>query len=787
MATKAIWNKWGLRLECETSRRPLPKVAQAWPVPDFGQVSDALIQAALELDPISGAPGIRVTTIDPFGLPKRTKWGWKLLHCAYQGTAPDPLPWEELTSLPAGRLSYRLNLPMSPAHHRFAVAYQPIVGGGWAELTILPSVLIDTPLSYQVGLQSGVDAAQSTASAAAAAASAAQASANTANADLANIASDSLLTPDEKPRVIQDRDVIVAEQAGIDAQATAYSITTEKTAYDSAVSALTAYLATLTTPTLWSDLGGNTTIVGTTFRTKFSDVYTTRQTLLNKIFAAAKALADAAQSTGNTAISNAATAQSTANAAGSAAAYADLLARSSYNLIKNGNSEDPSPTGYEAVGVVPYGFRTGTKCRVLVGNGSYPSYDITPLIPCSTGDQFYLEAWGYRTATGSGNARVYVVFFNADRTTVAGYTNIEAVTTGYQKYTCSMAAPAGACYVLIRIENDLVPNLVECYWDDFYFCRKISAGMLEADLAILGVIRSPNYVAGAYGTAPTGFKQSGYAFTTTYDDGTTDANCYMELQGTANFGGKKVAVLVNRVMGNTPTYTTPGTYYWTCPEGVTSVKLTLASAGGGASAGVANIRGGGGAQAGRAIRRRITVTPGVTYTIVIGAGGNGGATSGAAGVQGGTSSFSGPGFSTITLTGGLPGAANGDAGGGPAFGTGTSGYASVETNTFLDDGTDLSAASGGPGGLIGLGQTQAGIGGNAWGYGGGNKGTTSNSSGPGGGGGASPLGAGGDGGSAGAAGTNGGTAAGGGAGSCNASTGWGAGGRGGDGYGQISW
>lgn len=131
---------------------------------------------------------------------------------------------------------------------------------------------------------------------------AAQSAAAAANAALADIASDNLLSPVEKPVVIRDYNVITTEQAGIDAQATAYSITTEKTAYDTAVSALTTYLATLTAPVLWNNLTGNTTIVGATFRQKFADVYTTRQALLNAIYAAAKAKADAAQTTANTAV-----------------------------------------------------------------------------------------------------------------------------------------------------------------------------------------------------------------------------------------------------------------------------------------------------------------------------------------------------------------------------------------------------------------------------------------------------------------------------------------------------
>ncbi|MDQ4421475.1 hypothetical protein OOT33_13690 [Sphingobium sp. DEHP117] len=143
------------------------------------------------------------------------------------------------------------------------------------------------------------NAVQSAAIAAAqAAADAAQADADAALTTLTNIASDSLLTPDEKPRVIQDRDAIVAEQAGIDAQASAFSITTEKTTYDTAVSALTTYLATLTSPVLWSNLTGNTTIVGATFRQKFLDVYAARQALLNKIAAEAAKRADWSQLNG---------------------------------------------------------------------------------------------------------------------------------------------------------------------------------------------------------------------------------------------------------------------------------------------------------------------------------------------------------------------------------------------------------------------------------------------------------------------------------------------------------
>lgn len=148
----------------------------------------------------------------------------------------------------------------------------PLTCGG------MPLTIVWTPTASQP--------VRSIAEAAAAArqvADAATASASAANAALADIASDGLLTPGEKPDVILNVQTITSEQAGIDAQATAYGITTEKTAYDSAVSALTTYLATLTAPVAWNNLTANTTIDGPTFRAKFADVYDKRQILLNKI------------------------------------------------------------------------------------------------------------------------------------------------------------------------------------------------------------------------------------------------------------------------------------------------------------------------------------------------------------------------------------------------------------------------------------------------------------------------------------------------------------------------
>lgn len=82
------------------------------------------------------------------------------------------------------------------------------------------------------------------------------------------------------------------------------------------------------------------------------------------------------------------------------------------------------------------------------------------------------------------------------------------------------------------------------------------------------------------------------------------------------------------------TYTAPGTYSWVCPAGVTAVNVVCVGGGGGSA--VALGAGGGG---GLAWCNNIPVTPGASYTVVVGAGGAGGTSSTSPGVTGGTSSF----------------------------------------------------------------------------------------------------------------------------------------------------
>ena len=70
------------------------------------------------------------------------------------------------------------------------------------------------------------------------------------------------------------------------------------------------------------------------------------------------------------------------------------------------------------------------------------------------------------------------------------------------------------------------------------------------------------------------------------------------------------------------TYTTPGTYTWTCPANTEYVSVFVCS-GGGAGGGNANqwSYGGGGQGGNTAWRNSLAVTAGQGYTVVVGAGG----------------------------------------------------------------------------------------------------------------------------------------------------------------------
>lgn len=134
-------------------------------------------------------------------------------------------------------------------------------------------------------------------------------------------------------------------------------------------------------------------------------------------------------------------------------------------------------------------------------------------------------------------------------------------------------------------------------------------------------------------------------------------------------------------------YTTAGTYTWVAPAGITSASVVCVGGGGGGANGrYTNNTGGGGGEL-RYVNN-ISVTPGNSYTVVVGASGVGGATSSIVGptptynvgTAGGQSSFN---STTVRANGGAGGTgATFAAGGSGGTGSGANGGAGGAPNSY---------------------------------------------------------------------------------------------------------
>ena len=164
----------------------------------------------------------------------------------------------------------------------------------------------------------------------------------------------------------------------------------------------------------------------------------------------------------------------------------------------------------------------------------------------------------------------------------------------------------------------------------------------------------------------------------------------------------------SRIISGQQTYTSSGTYSWTCPSGVTSVSVVCIGGGGGGNGGGNGVGGaGGGGGGGLGYKNNISVTPGQSYTVVVGGGGAGDAWDGPPfsanpADNGGDSYFidattvkgggGGRGYGNSYFTGGSGGTYVGDGGG-----NGNSGG----TGSGSGSGTGYLPATGGGGGSTG--------------------------------------------------------------------------------------
>lgn len=153
----------------------------------------------------------------------------------------------------------------------------------------------------------------------------------------------------------------------------------------------------------------------------------------------------------------------------------------------------------------------------------------------------------------------------------------------------------------------------------------------------------------------------------------------------------RTLITITPGIGSAP-FLSPGTYTWIAPAGVTSVSAVAIGGGGGGTAGGYYTGAGGGGALG--YRNNISVTPGSSYTVVVGAGGAAGNSSSPAGNAGGSSTVLG-----ITAGGGGAGNTGGTSGG-SASGAGVTGYSG---GSGANGSSYRAAGAGGAGGYGGAG------------------------------------------------------------------------------------
>ncbi len=152
--------------------------------------------------------------------------------------------------------------------------------------------------------------------------------------------------------------------------------------------------------------------------------------------------------------------------------------------------------------------------------------------------------------------------------------------------------------------------------------------------------------------------------------------------------------------GDNVTFSTPGTFTWVCPSGITTVDVLCYGGGGGGGA-ASVVEGGGGGGGAFAERVAVPVTPGTSYTVVVGTPGAGQSFSAGPVTSGTSSTFTGDSGVQVIALGGT---------GGNAATAGAGGLASGSTG---DTGLKHDGGSGGAGGGLSGATGGGGASGNA--------------------------------------------------------------------------
>jgi len=282
------------------------------------------------------------------------------------------------------------------------------------------------------------------------------------------------LTNLDKIILIQDWNAEQQTNSQLDTQAAALGVSA--TAYDNAVASLSTNLISAGAPSNWATTWPDgTTMSATSIMTNLNTWWTS--IALNRA-----SLQKACQD------------KITANAA-----YADALARSPNNLVKNGNCANTAPPAgsYEAAALTYYAPGVGTALspngwvRSLTAPASGNVFSQLSENDCVAGDQFYAECNAAYINNIDGNCWIGFSFFNAAGSDVGDYYSSQTPNFSFSspvRLSLSATAPAGAVKVRVFIQLFHPTAINIAVFNEIYACRMIKTGMLQAD-----AIQTSNY------------------------------------------------------------------------------------------------------------------------------------------------------------------------------------------------------------------------------------------------------------------------------------------------------
>lgn len=325
----------------------------------------------------------------------------------------------------------------------------------------------------------------------------AQSGVDSALSSIADMSSDSLLTALEKRTLKKEWDTIVAEKPTLEAQATTYGITTEKTNFTNAYNTLNTFI----TPLL-SNLTTTSAADGNTLRNNFKNYYSTKALLLKKITDTADTNIDSkANTTVVTPIKDAVEGWTIGQINGKPAMNGDMIQKDTIlaNRMAVGNFENLFTNGSGEYGNI--GFDAHTQWSIvnssttaysgsyyfkgLHGAASNSEFYDSNQIQVIAGEKYYMEGYFKLEKAGTAfNTRTLLARW-IDKAGASTWSIMTGnLTNSWQKLAYEFTVPATA--VKMQIGLSIAGGLAagNATYADSLFCKRMLTGELIVDGSI---------------------------------------------------------------------------------------------------------------------------------------------------------------------------------------------------------------------------------------------------------------------------------------------------------------